>query len=75
MLRAIRQSSVHRCRPEVLLDVSDRRTLKQLLERSGLDTRKRKAVPSVDEFLAQQRFVDVDNEGLKILRAILTTRP
>jgi CheY-like chemotaxis protein len=73
MLRAIRISSVHRCPPEVLLDISDRRTLKLLLERAGLGSSSRTWTSSIDDFLTRQQFVASDNEGLSVLRTLLTT--
>jgi CheY-like chemotaxis protein len=75
MLRAIKTSYLHRCPPEVLLDISDRRTLKLLLERAGLEFQSRAWTSSIDDFLARQQFVAGDNEGLSVLRMLLASSP
>jgi hypothetical protein len=70
MLRALIHAAAHRCSPLVLLNVSDRRTLKNLLERSGL--RNSSTVPvSVDRFLEAQRLVPRDREEVRLLRLLL----
>ena len=70
MLRALIQAAAHRCSPLVLLDVSDRRTLRNLLERTGL--RNATTVPvSVDEFLEAQRLIPRHHEEVKLLRSLL----
>jgi ActR/RegA family two-component response regulator len=65
-LRAMRQSSVYRCDPCVLLEISDRRTLKLLLERAGpfFGSGSR---TSVLQFVRHQRFVPASNEGVRVL--------
>jgi hypothetical protein len=67
-------SRTHHCDPEVLLDVSDRRTLTTLLQRSGIATRTPSGTLSVEEFLSTQRFISRDNEGLSILRTLLPAK-
>jgi hypothetical protein len=70
MLRALIHAGAHRCSPLVLLNVSDRRTLRKLLERSGL--RNVPTVPeSVDRFLEAQRLVPRDREEVRLLRMLL----
>jgi hypothetical protein len=70
MLRALIHAAAHRCSPLVLLNVSDRRTLRNLLERSGL--RNVATAPlSVDGFLETQQFVPRDREEVRLLRLIL----
>jgi hypothetical protein len=56
--------------PETELLVNERRTLARLLERGGL-TGSRSVSRSVDRFLANQKFVRADNEGLRALRGLL----
>lgn len=68
-LRALIQAPAHRCSPYVLLDVSDRRTLRNLTERAGL---RQESDVSVDQFLDRQHFIPADHEGVRILRSLLT---
>jgi DNA-binding response OmpR family regulator len=65
-LRAMIKSSAYRCEPSVLLDVSDRRTLKSLVERGGSFFRSGEDA-SVLEFIEHQRFVPISNEGIRVL--------
>ncbi len=69
VLRAVVQGALQDCRPEVLLDVSDRRTLRNLLRRTG--SRGTTAPLSVEEFLEHQLFIPHDNEGIIELRALI----
>ncbi len=71
VLRAVMHSRGQRCAPEVLLDVSDSRTLTTLLERAGLDVRHRSGSMSVEQFLSGQRFVEAKNAGLGFLNRLL----
>lgn len=71
LLRAVIRSRVHGCEPEALLNVSDRRTLKMLFERGSLTIGIGREGPSPRRFLAEQRFVDTNNEALKMLCALL----
>lgn len=73
LLRAIMNSALHHCPPEVLLDISDRRTLKLLLKRAGLEFDSRAWTLSIDDFLRRQQFVPETNEGLSMLRALLAS--
>jgi DNA-binding response OmpR family regulator len=75
ILRALIKAGIHHCEPEVLLDVSDRRTLTTLLQRGGVVTRTPSGALSVGEFLRTQRFISGDNEGLNILRTLLRSQP
>jgi CheY-like chemotaxis protein len=61
-LRAIIKSGVYHCNPSVLLNVSDRRTLKVLLERAGPFFRCGETI-SILQFIRHQRFVPASNEG------------
>ena len=71
LLRAVVQSHVHQCRLEELLDISDRRTLKALMVRAGLNPGRNGHRVSLEEFLVSQRFVPSNNAGLAVLRARL----
>ena len=68
MLRAVMQAAVHGCSPDVLLDVSDRRTLRHLSERTGL---RPDARMSVGEFLDRQRLISPQHEAVRVLRSLL----
>jgi FixJ family two-component response regulator len=71
VLRALMQSGVHHCSPYMLLDVSDRRTLRNLVERAGLRGTSPMASVSVEQFFSAQRLIPRDHEGVKRLRSIL----
>jgi CheY-like chemotaxis protein len=72
VLRAVILSSRHGCSPEVLLDVSDKRTLDGLLERGGLTSvLKGSASPSIDDVFERQRFVRNDNIAVRLLRTMM----
>jgi hypothetical protein len=66
-LRALMQSATLQCQPYVLLDISDRRTLKSFLARAGSPFLPENGASSISEFMAQQQFIPVENEGLKLL--------
>ena len=71
VLRAIIKSGRHRCSPEVLLDVSDGRTLDKLLRQAGLPgDAAHTATPH--QFLRDQHFVARDNAGLRILMLLVS---
>ena len=71
VLNAVIKGAARGCHPSVLLDVSDRRTLRTLLDKGGF----RQSEPvSVDQFMRHQRFVAGDNEGLNVLRLLLAAR-
>jgi hypothetical protein len=72
LLNAVIKAVARRCHPSVLLDVSDRRTLRNLLEKAGL--RSHDGPLSVERFLRCQRFIASDNEGLNVLRSLLAGR-
>src|SRR5207237_8247783 len=67
VLRAIILASVSTCRPEVLLDVSDVRTLDKLLARGGLTCSPNVDHASVEGFFRDQQFIRADNGALRIL--------
>jgi DNA-binding response OmpR family regulator len=70
VLRAIVHAQVHGCAPAAMLLVSDGRTLDTLFGRAGFAHADAGSV-SADHFLANQRFVSPENEGLKALRRML----
>jgi DNA-binding response OmpR family regulator len=74
MLRAVIQSSRFKCRPEALLDVGDRRTLKALLARSVLGLMGTSTVPSAESYLSRQEFVSPHNEAVRIVCSLLAKR-
>jgi CheY-like chemotaxis protein len=71
ILRAVIKSGQEHSHVDVLLDVSDRRTLKALLERAGLTFGSPVGSVSVQQFFCSQQFVGNDNEGLAVLRELL----
>ncbi len=74
LLRALLQAAADDCVPETLLLVSDRRTLKTLIERAGLHMGTKAGSLSVSDFLEAQQFVSAHNEGLRALRKLLDAR-
>jgi hypothetical protein len=68
VLNALRAAIVHRCAPEVLLNVSDRRVLRTLSIKAGVDLEIRAATTSLHEFLANQRFIPAGSEALRLIR-------
>jgi hypothetical protein len=73
MLRAVMRSILDDCPPSALLDVSDSRTLRILLERAGVGAGACPVEMSVEEFLSRQRFVPTGNAGLRVLSKLLAT--
>jgi CheY-like chemotaxis protein len=71
VLRAVIQSNLFKCPPEVFLDVADRRTLKILFERAGIESGLRSFL-SIDDYLQQQQFIAADNAGIVALRVLAT---
>jgi len=68
LLRAIVQAATYNCRPELLLDVGDRRTLAALLKHAGPREGHCSLPLSIAEFLQSQTFVDPNNEGVSELQ-------
>jgi DNA-binding response OmpR family regulator len=71
VLRAVIRSHHHGCPPSVLLDVSDIRTLDNLLTRAGIRSEAQHGPVPVERLLDAQRLVDNENEGVRILRRLL----
>lgn len=57
--------------PELALDVADRRTLRTLFERAGLEAAGACPRPTPEQFLLRQRFVPQTSPGLDALRHLL----
>jgi hypothetical protein len=72
VLRAVARSTCDGVDPGLLLDVRDRRTLRTVLNKAGIQA---KAGVSVEQFLDSQRFVPAQNVGLMALRRFLATGP
>lgn len=68
VLRAVIRSSADDTHPAMLLDVSDRRTLRRLLARAGLEEGR---PASVDTFLDRQQIVHPSNTAFTALRRLL----
>jgi ActR/RegA family two-component response regulator len=66
-LRALILSSDRGCQPDVLLDVSDRRTLKVLLDRAGMGFASGPRSTVWERFIRHQLFIPTNNEGLRLL--------
>ena len=73
VLRAVMRSALDDCPPWVLLDISDSRTLRTLLERSRIGAGVRPREISVEQFLSAQQFVPDGNAGLRVLRELLVS--
>jgi ActR/RegA family two-component response regulator len=65
-LRALINSWTYRCDPSALLEVSDRRTLRVMQERAGPSFLSRETT-TIRQFIREQRFVPVWNEGVRML--------
>jgi len=70
-LRAVVKASVYRCDPEVLFDVSDRRTLQTLMRRAGLDRMVGDPRSAIEHMVTRQQFVPLDNAGMRVVRELL----
>jgi hypothetical protein len=71
LLRVVIRSRDMHCSPEVLLDVSDSRTLRTLFAQGGIERSSRSETVSVDQFLKSQRFIALDHPGLSFLEDML----
>lgn len=70
IFRAVWRSSLDETPLEALMDVGDQRTLDSLLARAGLDEPGSPTL-TVDLYLELQKFVALDNPGLRALRRLL----
>ena len=73
-LRAVVGSRANHCRPDLLLDIGERRTLEEFVERagSGFRTPLDGSAPFAD-FVTHQRFVPATNDAVQALLDILTS--
>jgi len=67
VLNALKAAIVHRCAPDVLLNVSDRRVLRTLSIRAGVDLEIKASSISLHDFLINQRFIP-EGEALRLMR-------
>ncbi len=74
VLRAILLSRAHECTFDLLLDTGDRRTLRSLLQRAGIDPALSASEGAVARFFESQSFISPDSPALKTLRALLVGR-
>jgi DNA-binding response OmpR family regulator len=70
-LRAVVKASVYQCDPEVLFDVSDRRTLHTLMRRAGLDQQPADPRGALENMLMRQQFVPHGNAGMRVVCELL----
>jgi FixJ family two-component response regulator len=73
VLRVILLAPRHGCPPDILLDISDRRTLKSLLRRAGLDTSGSASVSSASDFIRKQQYVPQSNQCARLLDSYLSS--
>jgi CheY-like chemotaxis protein len=73
VLRAVLHASVRGCPPEVLLDVSDERTLDGLVRRAGFGLCHQRRYGSVDAFFRYQQLVPADNTAVRLVCSMLTS--
>lgn len=66
-LRALVWASIERCHPQLLLDISDLRTLKAFVGRAGPGFQDQ--CGSVQEFVRGQHFIPADNGAVRMLLA------
>ena len=70
VLRAVIWAPREGCAPDMLLDVGEQRTLRNLLKRAGLEPA---TIVSLDTFFERQRFVPSDNRAVRLLRRVVNT--
>jgi DNA-binding response OmpR family regulator len=70
VLRALRRAWIARCAPEEFLSVSDRRTLRSLSRRSGVDLDAKADASAIALFLERQEFVPT-GEALRLVSAVV----
>jgi ActR/RegA family two-component response regulator len=71
VLKALISAITHQCSAELLLDVSDRRVLRALAEKAGIDLQGQPSETSIREFIERQQFVAREHEGLRLVRRLL----
>lgn len=68
-IRALVNSRVQGCAPDLLLDIHDIRTLQAFVERAGFVARSREM--PLAEFLDSQTFVPIEHQAVKELRRLI----
>jgi DNA-binding response OmpR family regulator len=71
ILHAVVASSCAGCRADVLLDISDRRTLRRMGARAGVDLVT--GPLTAEDFLRGQQFIPATNQGLLSLHALIAS--
>ena len=71
LLRAVMKAPGDCCHPATLLDVSDRRTMKSLLDRAALADGAHPISVPPEQFIYTQKFVAGDTEALGVLQVLL----
>jgi hypothetical protein len=74
ILRAVVQAGWQRCEFQLLLDVADVRTLRQMSQAAGLPLGAPPGSVSVDQFLRSQQFLRADGLVLRKLRSRIPER-
>ena len=70
ILRFVLKARVDQASLAAFLDISDRRTLRTLLDRAGLHVGTGSRIVSVEDFFKRQKFIASNNEGLVALLAL-----
>jgi hypothetical protein len=74
VLRALRSAVRHGSCPELFLNVSDRRTLRTLSIRAGVDLASPATAALLADFLRHQQFIAADGEALRSFLRYATAR-
>jgi len=71
VLRALKAAFLHRCAPDVFLNVGDRRRIRTLSIRAGVDLRSQGSPMLIQEFLKLQSFVPRDHECVRLIQVFV----
>jgi DNA-binding response OmpR family regulator len=71
-LSALRTAVVHGCAPDVLLNVSNRRGLRALSVKAGVELETEAEESSVLEFLTTQRFIPLHSEAVRLIHTLIS---
>jgi DNA-binding response OmpR family regulator len=71
VLAALRSALAHRCAPEILLNISNRRVLSALSRKAGIDLASVAEPGALERFLRTQRMVPQGSEALRLIRICL----
>jgi len=72
-LRALKTAEIYCCRPEMLLDISDRRTRSGFIARAGAGFQSAAYLRDARYFLFHQGFIPLDNFGCRALFQLIST--